>query len=63
VPQAKPKPKKVGRPILPKNHARSGKVQVRLNADELRRVETAAKASNQTVSEWIRSILAPAIGG
>jgi uncharacterized protein (DUF1778 family) len=57
VPQAKPKAKKVGRPNLPKNHARSGKVQVRLNADELKRVEAAAKASGQTRSEFIRGKL------
>ncbi len=63
MPQAKPKAKKVGRPNLPKNHARSGKVQVRLNADELKRVEAAAKASNQTVSEWLRGKLTAIIGG
>jgi hypothetical protein len=63
VPQAKPKPRKVGRPNLPKNHARSGKIQVRLNADELKRVEAAAKASNQTVSKWLRGKLTAIIGG
>jgi len=63
VPQAKPKPKKVGRPNLPKNHARSGRIQARLNADELKRVEAAAKAKNQTVSEWARSILLATVGG
>jgi uncharacterized protein (DUF1778 family) len=52
-----PKPKKPGRPVLPKNHARSGKIQVRLNADELKSVEAAAKASNQTLSQWLRSKL------
>jgi predicted HicB family RNase H-like nuclease len=57
------KPKRVGRPILPKNHARSGKIQVRLNADELKRVEAAAKASNQTVSQWLRGKLTAIIGG
>jgi predicted HicB family RNase H-like nuclease len=52
-----PKPKKPGRPVLPKNHARSGKIQVRLNAEELKTVEAAAKASNQTLSQWLRSKL------
>lgn len=52
-----PKPKKPGRPVLPKNHARSGKIQVRLNAEELRAVEAAAKANNQTLSQWLRSKL------
>jgi uncharacterized protein (DUF1778 family) len=57
-----PKPKKPGRPVLPKNHARSGKIQARLNVDELKRVEAAAKAQNQTVSEWVRSTLLATIG-
>jgi predicted HicB family RNase H-like nuclease len=56
-----PKPKKPGRPALPKNHARSGKVQVRLNVDELKSVEAAARASKKTISEWIRSTLAAAV--
>ncbi len=56
-----PKPNKPGRPVLPKNHARSGKVQVRLNADELKSVEAAARASKKTISEWIRSTLAAAV--
>jgi predicted HicB family RNase H-like nuclease len=61
VPQAKHKPRKPGRPTLPKNHARSGKIQVRLNAEELTRVEAAAKASKQTVSEWTRSVMFAAL--
>jgi predicted HicB family RNase H-like nuclease len=55
--QPKPAPKKVGRPALPKGHAKSGAIQVRLNDDDRKRVELAAKKSKQTVSEWIRSTI------
>ncbi len=55
------KPKKVGRPALPKGHAKSGAIQVRLNDADRKRVELAAKASNQTVSDWIRSTLSVAL--
>jgi predicted HicB family RNase H-like nuclease len=54
------KPKKsrsVGRPKLPKAHAKAHIVPVRFNPDALRRIAAAAKASNQTVSAWIRSTL------
>jgi hypothetical protein len=37
-------------------------VPVRFNPEDRKRVETAAKASNKNVSEWIRSTLAAAIG-
>ena len=53
----KPKPRKVGRPKLPKGQAKAGAIQVRLNDDDRRRVEKAAKERKQTVSEWIRSTL------
>jgi uncharacterized protein (DUF1778 family) len=48
------KAKKPGRPKLPKGNAKAGYLRVRLTADELRAVEAAAKASGQTVSEWVR---------
>ena len=54
------KPKKsrgVGRPKLPKAHAKAHIVPVRFNPEALRRISAAAKASNQTVSAWIRSTL------
>jgi hypothetical protein len=57
MPDPKPKPKKVGRPVLPKGHAKTGALQVRLNTEDRRRVEQAAKASKQTLSEWIRQTL------
>ena len=51
------KPRSVGRPKLPKAHAKAHIVPVRFNPDELRRIAAAAKASDQTVSAWIRSTL------
>ena len=56
-----PKPRKVGRPRLPKGEAKGTPVQVRFNPEERQRVEKAAKAQNQTVSEWIRSTLSAAL--
>jgi predicted HicB family RNase H-like nuclease len=55
------KPKKVGRPKLPKGEAKGKLVALRFNGDDLKRVEAAAKASNKSVSEWIRSTLFAAI--
>ena len=52
-----PKPRKVGRPKLPKGEAKGKIVPIRFNADNLRRVERAAKAKNLSLSEWIRSTL------
>jgi hypothetical protein len=57
----KPKPKKVGRPKLPKGEAKGRIVPVRFRQDDLRAIETAAKANNQTVSEWIRSTIHAAV--
>jgi len=51
------KPKKIGRPKLPKGEAKGRIVPVRFNADEVERITAAASASNQKVSEWIRSTL------
>ncbi len=48
-----PKPKKVGRPKLPKE-AKGKAVQVRFDADDLKLVTAASKAQKQNVSEWIR---------
>ena len=52
-----PKPKKVGRPKLPKGDAKGRIVPVRFNADDLRRIVAKAKANKMTISEWIRSTL------
>lgn len=52
-----PKSKKIGRPKLPKGDAKGRIVPVRFKTDDLRRIAAKAKASNRTVSEWIRSTL------
>jgi uncharacterized protein (DUF1778 family) len=52
-----PKPKKIGRPKMPKGEAKGRVLQVRLNADDLKRVTTAAKAKGQTLSDWIREAI------
>jgi len=49
-----PTKRKPGRPKLPKGQAKATPIQVRLNPDHRRKVEQAAKAKDQTVSEWIR---------
>jgi uncharacterized protein (DUF1778 family) len=46
-----------GRPPLPKNHAKAKIVPVRFKPDEFKAITKAAKASRQTLSEWIRSTL------
>lgn len=52
---------KVGRPKLPKGEAKGRIVPVRFNAPDLKRIEAAARASQQTVSEWIRGAIASAM--
>ena len=55
------KKRKPGRPKLPKGEAKGRIVPVRFASEDIRAVEAAAKASGQTVSEWIRSTLNAAI--
>lgn len=55
------KPKKVGRPTLPKGNAKAATVRVRSTPNELRSYETAAKTKKQSLSEWIRNTLNAAI--
>lgn len=50
-----PKPKKAGRPKLPKGEAMGSVIQVRFTAEDTKGIASAARASKQTVSEWIRS--------
>ncbi len=57
MPQPKPKPKKAGRPPLPKGSAKVGTLRVRVTPEELKTIEAAAKTKKMTVSEWIRSTL------
>jgi len=53
--------KKMGRPNLPKGEAKGRVVVVRFKNDDLKRISVAAKASNKTVSEWIRETASNAI--
>ncbi len=55
------KARKAGRPPLPKGEAKIGTLRIRVTPDELRSIESRAKASKQTVSEWIRSTLGAAL--
>jgi predicted HicB family RNase H-like nuclease len=57
------KPKKVGRPKLPKGAAKGKFVGLRFEPEYLKRIDAAAKAGKQSRSDWIRSILTAAIGG
>jgi len=52
-----PKAKKMGRPKLPKGHAKGVIVPVRVNPDERKLFEKAAKASeHKTISGWLRHV-------
>jgi predicted HicB family RNase H-like nuclease len=51
------KPKRVGRPTMPKGNAKAVMLRVRVTADDLKAIAAQAKASKQNVSEWIRSTL------
>lgn len=55
------KARKVGRPKLPKGEAMGRIVPVRFTAEDLRTMETKAKAAKQSLSEWIRSTIHGAI--
>lgn len=57
MPKATEKKRKPGRPKLPKGEAKGSIVPVRFSPEDRKRVERAARASGQTVSEWIRSTL------
>ena len=59
----KTKSAKMGRPKLPKGEAKGKIVPVRFSAEDLKIVEMAAKASKQTVSEWIRGAVHASIAG
>jgi predicted HicB family RNase H-like nuclease len=47
----------VGRPALPKGDAKAKIVPVRFKPEEFKAILGAAKASKQTLSEWIRGTL------
>ena len=54
------KPRRPGRPKLPKGNAKSSIVPIRLNLEDRKRVEVAARAKGLTVSDWIRGALVAA---
>jgi len=54
-----PKPKKVGRPTLPKGEAKRRVIGLRLTEDDIKRLSAAAKAKQQSVSEFVRGMLKP----
>jgi hypothetical protein len=56
-----PKPKKVGRPTLPKGNAKAATIRVRATPNEMKGYASSAKAKKQTLSEWIRSTLNAAV--
>jgi hypothetical protein len=55
------KPKKIGRPKLPKGIAKGRIVPVRFSADEVKRITAKAVANNQRLSEWIRGAITTAM--
>jgi len=52
-----PKPRKVGRPRLPKGEAKGRIVPIRFRNEDLKAMEAAARAADQTISEWVRSTI------
>jgi hypothetical protein len=54
-------PKKLGRPKLARGEAKGHILPVRFRSEDLKAIAAAAKRNNQTVSEWIRSIVHAAI--
>lgn len=58
-----PKPKKAGRPKLPKGEAMGRVIQVRFTPQDTKAIEQAAKASDQTLSEWVRSTIHATLNG
>jgi hypothetical protein len=49
--------KKAGRPKLPKGEAMGRVIQARFTAEDEKGIAAAAKASKQTISEWVRSTI------
>ena len=57
MPETKPKPRKPGRPALPKGSAKAEMLRIRVAPSTLRTIEAKAKGQKLSVSEWIRSTL------
>jgi truncated hemoglobin YjbI len=51
-----------GRPPLPKKHVKANIIPMRLKDEELKAFTKAAKAKNQTLSEWMRESLRDVAG-
>jgi len=49
--------RKRGRPPLPKGHVKAKVVPMRLDDEDVKLFAKAAKASTQTLSEWMRNTL------
>ena len=60
---AQQKKAKMGRPKLPKGEAMGKVIQVRFTAEDTRKIESAAKAVKQNVSEWVRSTIHATLNG
>ncbi len=52
-----PQANRVRRPKLPKGHAKSRVLGLRLTDEEIRKFTFAAKANRKTMPKWIRSVL------
>jgi predicted HicB family RNase H-like nuclease len=57
------KPKRVGRPTLPKGNAKDVMLRVRVTVEEQKAMKALAKGQGQSVSEWIRGTLRTAANG
>ena len=58
------KKRKPGRPKLPKGEAKNKTLPaVRFTASEIRAIESAARVSGQSVSEWIRGLVRNSLQG
>jgi hypothetical protein len=51
------KPRKAGRPPLPKGAAKAETLRIRVTPEEMKAIESRARIKKQTISEWIRSTL------
>ena len=52
-----PKARKPGRPKLPKGHAKESYIPIRVNEEERKLFEKAARASeHKTISGWLRHV-------
>jgi len=61
--QPKQSKRKPGRPKLAEHEAKAKIVPVRFAAHEIKRIADAARKSDQSISQWIRSTLSSAVQG